>query len=137
VAGVRSLVRHLPFATLHRRSLTPLCHAGHLDPETLDTYVDWMAGPDGSRWLLRFFADYRTSPRPELRARLAEITCPTAVIWGRKDPYLAPGIATDLAANIPQAELTMLSDAGHWLLDEQPQTTTKALQHLLTRRPRP
>ncbi|CAM5229017.1 alpha/beta fold hydrolase [Streptomyces fumanus] len=132
---LRSLARRLPFAGLHRRSLAPLLHAGHLDPATLSAYVDWMNTPGGSRWLLRFFADYRTSPRPELRARLTGITCPTAVIWGRKDPYLAPRIATELAAHIPQAELTMLSDAGHWLLDEQPETTTKALQHLLTRRP--
>ncbi|MGV9285306.1 alpha/beta fold hydrolase [Streptomyces sp. NPDC003730] len=123
----------LPFAALHRRSLAPLVRAGHLDARVLDGYVGWMATPEGRRWVLHYFADYRTPARPELRPRLRDIGCPTAVVWGRKDPYLSPAIATELAASVPGAELTLLDDAGHWVMDERPDDVSAALRRLLER----
>ncbi|MGP2439704.1 alpha/beta fold hydrolase [Streptomyces sp. JW3] len=132
---LRAAARRLPFTALHRRAFTPLLRSGHLDPATLRTYVDWMDTPEGRRGLLHFFSDYRTAPRPELRRRLGEISCPTAVVWGREDPYLGPAIATELAAHVPGADLTMLDDTGHWLMEERPEETTAALTHLLARNP--
>ncbi|WP_251074885.1 alpha/beta fold hydrolase [Streptomyces sp. ISL-12] len=133
VPALRSVARHLPFAALHRLALTPLRRAGHLDEATLATYTDWMRTAEGRRRLLHFFADYRTATRPGLRRRLGEITCPTAIVWGREDTYLSPAIATELAARIPRADLTMLHGTGHWLLDERPGETTAALNRLLAR----
>ncbi|MGV9590832.1 alpha/beta fold hydrolase [Streptomyces tendae] len=124
---------HLPYVALHRRSFAPLVRAGHLDAHLLDGYVDWMATPEGRRWLLHYFGDYRTPARPELRRRLRDIICPTAVVWGRTDPYLSPAIAAELAGTVPRAELTMLDDAGHWLMDERPAAVTRALGRLLER----
>ncbi|MER6167561.1 alpha/beta fold hydrolase [Streptomyces violaceorubidus] len=125
----------LPYAALHRRSFAPLVRAGHLDARVLDGYLDWMAAPEGRRWLLHYFGDYRTPARPELRRRLRDITCPTAVVWGRADPYLSPAIATGLAGAVSGAELTMLDDAGHWVMDERPSAVTEALGRLLERTP--
>ncbi|MFI1754245.1 alpha/beta fold hydrolase [Streptomyces sp. NPDC020571] len=130
---LRRPARHLPYATLHRRALAPLVRAGHLDARVLDGYVGWMATPEGRRWLLHYFGDYRTPARPGLRRRLRDITCPTAVVWGRADPYLSPAIATELAGSVPRAELTMLDDAGHWVMDERPAAVTEALGRLLER----
>ncbi|CAM5668650.1 alpha/beta fold hydrolase [Streptomyces violaceorubidus] len=130
---LRRPARHLPYAALHRRSFAPLVRAGHLDARVLDGYVGWMATPEGRRWLLHYFAEYRTPVRPELRRRLRGITCPTAVVWGRADPYLSPAIATELAGSVPRAELTMLEDAGHWVMDERPAVVTDALSRLLER----
>jgi pimeloyl-ACP methyl ester carboxylesterase len=130
---LRRPARHLPYAALHRRALAPLVRAGHLDPHVLDGYVGWMAQPEGRRWLLHYFGDYRTPARPELRRRLRDIGCPTAVVWGRADPYLSPAIATELAGSVPRAELTMLDDAGHWVMDERPAAVTEALGRLLER----
>ncbi|MFH8440805.1 alpha/beta fold hydrolase [Streptomyces sp. NPDC018026] len=125
--------RHLPYAALHRRFLAPLVRAGHLDAHVLDGYLDWMAAPEGRRWLLHYFGQYRTPARPGLRRGLSGITCPTAVVWGRADPYLSPAIATELAGSVPRAELTMLDDAGHWVMDERPAAVTRALGRLLER----
>ncbi|WP_320782218.1 alpha/beta fold hydrolase [Streptomyces sp. CRN 30] len=130
---LRALARSFPFAALHRHFLMPLVRAGHLDAATLATYVDWMDTPEGRRRLLHFFADYRPAPRPEIRRHLGLVECPTAVVWGRRDTYLHPEIATELAARVPHAELTMLDDAGHWLLDERPAESTAALLRLLDR----
>ncbi|MFD6191743.1 alpha/beta fold hydrolase [Streptomyces sp. NPDC060275] len=130
---LRRPARHLPYAALHRRSFAPLVRAGHLDAHVLDGYVDWMAEPEGRRWLLHYFGEYRTPARAELRRALPGITCPTAVVWGRADPYLSQAIATELAGSVPRAELTMLDDAGHWVMDERPAAVTRALGRLLER----
>ncbi|MFG2679081.1 alpha/beta fold hydrolase [Streptomyces sp. NPDC048392] len=130
---LRRPAMRLPYAALHRRSFAPLVRAGHLDAHVLDGYVGWMATAEGRRWLLHYFGDYRTPPRPELRRRLGEIPCPTAVVWGRADPYLSPAIAAGLAEAVPRAELTMLDDAGHWVMDERPAAVTAALGRLLER----
>ncbi|MFG2321057.1 alpha/beta fold hydrolase [Streptomyces sp. NPDC048568] len=135
--ALRPAALRLPYAALHRRTFAPLVRAGHLDARLLDGYVDWMDTPEGRRWLLHYFGDYRTPPRPELRRRLGAVTCPTAVVWGRADPYLSPDIATGLAAAVPRAELTMLDDAGHWVMDERPADVTAALLRLLERPERP
>ncbi|MFJ8191366.1 alpha/beta fold hydrolase [Streptomyces sp. NPDC096094] len=133
VPALRPAAMRLPYAAIHRRTLAPLVRAGHLDTGILDGYVDWMDTPEGRRWLLHYFGDYRTPPRPELRRRLQEISCPTAVIWGRADRYLRPAIATELAGAIPDAELTMLDGTGHWVMDERPAEVTAALSRLLSR----
>ncbi|WP_395570921.1 alpha/beta fold hydrolase [Streptomyces sp. BK79] len=131
--ALRPAATRVPYAALHRRALVPLVRAGHLDAELLHTYVDWMDTAQGRGWLLHYFRDYRTRVRPELRRRLRDIACPTAVVWGREDPYLSPTIATELAASVPGAELTMLDGTGHWVMDERPAEVTAALERLLSR----
>jgi cis-3-alkyl-4-acyloxetan-2-one decarboxylase len=132
--AIRSLMARLPHEQIHRRSLRRELARGIIDQRSLDSYVGWMSGdPAGGRWLMRFFADYRVAPHAELRAGLGGISCPTAIVWGRRDPYLAPLIAEELAACIPGAELTMFDDAGHFVMEERPEETMSALTRLLAR----
>jgi pimeloyl-ACP methyl ester carboxylesterase len=131
--AVRSLAARLPLAAVHRRALAPLVRRGYLDDELLSEYVDWMDTAEGRRWLLHYFSHYRVAARPELRRRLGDITCPTAVIWGRADTYLSPAIALELARHIPNAELTMLDNTGHWVMEEQPAQVTAVLRDWLAR----
>ncbi|MFE0818268.1 alpha/beta fold hydrolase [Streptomyces sp. NPDC058847] len=130
---LRPAALRLPCAAIHRRTLAPLVRAGHLTPDLLRGYLDWMDTPEGRRWLLHYFADYRTPSRPGLRRDLAAVACPTAVVWGRADQYLSPAIATELAGTIPGAELTMLPGTGHWVMEERPAEVTTALLRLLSR----
>ncbi|MER6348089.1 alpha/beta fold hydrolase [Streptomyces sp. NPDC001595] len=131
--GLRTLAERFPFGAQHRRSLGPLVDRGYLDEEVLEDYVGWMDTAEGRRWLLHYFADYRVEVRPELRRRLGDIGCPTAVVWGRDDAYLSPSIALELARDIPGAELTMFDDAGHWVMDERPAQVSAALRTWLSR----
>jgi pimeloyl-ACP methyl ester carboxylesterase len=131
--GLRRLAARLPLEAINRRGMAALIRDGILDAALLDNYVSWMGDRHGARWLLHFFADYSVRRRPELRDGLPRICCPTAVIWGRKDAYLSTAIAEELSRNIPRAELTMLDDAGHFVMEQRPAAVNDALVRLLKR----
>ncbi|MFM8560848.1 MAG: alpha/beta fold hydrolase [Solirubrobacterales bacterium] len=61
---------------------------------------------------------YRTSPPARLEqagSRLGEITCPALVVWGDRDPYIAPHFADLYAGALGgPVEVLHLEDAGHW-----------------------
>lgn len=131
--GLRSLAARLPLAAINRRGMAALVRDGTVDPGLLDNYVGWMADREGARWLLHYFADYSVRRRPGLRDGLPRIGCPTGVIWGRRDAYLACAIAEEMANKIPNAELTLIDDAGHFVMEERPSTVNDALLRLLER----
>lgn len=113
---------------MNRRALRGLVRGGAIEPEVLDRYLAWISEPDGARWLVHFFGEYRVGERPEL----GEVACPTAIVWGTRDPYLRTEIAEELAARIPNAELSPI-DAGHFVMEEEPSAVLGALKRLLDR----
>ncbi|MBW4095882.1 MAG: alpha/beta fold hydrolase [Acidobacteria bacterium] len=69
--------------------------------------------------------------RRDLTALLPTITCPTAIIHGSGDRYLPAELAQESAKAIPQATLTLVPDAGHFVFYEQPEAVAVALTRLL------
>lgn len=81
-------------------------------------------GPDhpdleywAARWVTEGAARYRVAydalfGRPDLRARLAGLACPTLVLRGDGDPWVGPEGAAELAGSIPGAALVTI-DGGH------------------------
>jgi len=130
---LRSLAAALPLAAFHRRALAPLERKGVVDRELIESYLAPMRTRPGRRWLLHFFGEYGIAPRPELRDRLAEIGCPTAIVWGRRDQYIALETPLELAREIPGAELTLIDEAGHFVPEERPERVNRALLELLGR----
>ncbi|MBI5310982.1 MAG: alpha/beta hydrolase [Actinobacteria bacterium] len=60
---------------------------------------------------------YRSAPPGALELAgswLSTITAPTLVLWGERDPYIPVRFAEAYAAHLPNAELRLLADAGHW-----------------------
>ncbi len=52
--------------------------------------------------------------------RLAEIACPTLVVAGRHDVFCSVPQLTRIARRIPQAELVVFEDSGHFMWIEEP-----------------
>ena len=66
---------------------------------------------------------YRTSPESKLAEagrELREIECPALVVWGDRDPYIAPRFGDGYAAALGDARVVHLSDAGHWAWMDRP-----------------
>lgn len=51
---------------------------------------------------------------PILEQRLASIRVPVLITWGGKDPFVPPSNAEKLHELIPNSELTIFEDAGHF-----------------------
>jgi pimeloyl-ACP methyl ester carboxylesterase len=65
--------------------------------------------------------------RPDARAVLQGIHCPTLVLCGRQDAWSPLSQHEEIAASIPQSKLAIVDDCGHMSPVEQPAVVTKWL----------
>ena len=126
-------VRRLPLRRLHHAALHPYRELHCFDEALEEEYLGWMDTPLGRRTFVEFFANYHVPAVPELAAGLGRIGCPTAVIWGDRDRYIPFTTARELAERIPDATLTRLTGADHYVMEERPDEVTAALLELLAR----
>lgn len=69
--------------------------------------------------------------RPDSTPLLPSITVPALVVVGDEDVLTPPALSTVIAARLPQAELVVLSQAGHLASLEQPEAFNAALLRFL------
>lgn len=65
--------------------------------------------------------------RPDARAVLGDIVCPTLVVTGRHDSWAPVAQHEDIAARIPVSRLEIVEDAGHMSTVERPGAINAAL----------
>jgi pimeloyl-ACP methyl ester carboxylesterase len=73
---------------------------------------------------------YRDADPPKLAdagAGLAAISCPALVIWGEREPYLPVELARRYAELLPDAEVDLRPDAGHWPWLDDPSVVDRVL----------
>jgi pimeloyl-ACP methyl ester carboxylesterase len=69
--------------------------------------------------------------RADHRALLAKLDIPTLVLCGRTDQVTPLELSQEAAALIPNAQLVIVDQAGHWAPLEQPQIVSAELRRLL------
>ena len=103
-------------------------HPAAITADVADLYrAPWVESPAARR----LFSQVMSLPPARLtepRESLRRITVPTLVLWGEKDRALPARIAHQLQGDIPNAELVIVPDCGHFLQEEQPQLV---VEHLL------
>ena len=65
--------------------------------------------------------------RPDARAVLPGIRCPTLVLCGKQDVWSPVPPHEEIAAAIPRSKLVIIDDCGHMSPVEQPGAVTKWL----------
>lgn len=70
--------------------------------------------------------------RPDSGALLAKLNIPVLILAGEQDQIIAPERAKAMAAAISKATLTLIANAGHMPMLEQPQATTTAIRDFLS-----
>ena len=128
-----ALARRLPIGAFHRRGLRRYRELGCWGAAEEREYLGWMDEPSGRRWYTEFFSRYHVPVVRELADGLERIRCPTAIIWGERDPYVPFETARELVERIPGATLTRFSDGDHFIMEERPGEVTRALLELLAR----
>ncbi|GAA4779537.1 alpha/beta fold hydrolase [Actinomycetospora chlora] len=85
----------------------------------------------------RFRADRAAAGAPgvpeDLGDRLAHVTAPVHLVWGRHDPFAGPAYAAALADALPRADLTVLHATAHHPQSERPDAVAALVDaHLRT-----
>lgn len=100
---------------------------------SLELYARSFAGLDGRDALLAHVRALRAAETAALAPRLAGLNIPTAIVWGRGDPFLPPSLGERLRGAIPGATLDVLPSACHYVPEDTPAALTAVLSHLLAR----
>ena len=77
--------------------------------------------------------DFLACHRFDVTDRLREIRCPTLVLCGDEDMLTPPKLSRYLGEHIPHAEVHIIPAAGHMVMIEQPEETTRAIQSFVDR----
>ncbi len=94
---------------------------GAMPPEFVDmVWNHWDKGTRDATLALYRHAD------PDRLAQagkdLSQLTCPSLVLWGDRDPYLPTRFAEAYAQALPNADLKIVQGAGHWPWIDRPST---------------
>ncbi len=71
--------------------------------------------------------------RPDARAHLSALRCPTLVMCGDSDQLTPPECSAEIAQRVPGAELATVARCGHMLTMEQPEVVNAILKAWLER----
>ncbi|HEY7233011.1 MAG TPA: alpha/beta hydrolase [Gemmatimonadaceae bacterium] len=130
------LTRHLP-ATLLLSALRSDLQRGYLDHDrglrSIELYVRPFASADGRDAFMEHLLALDSADTIAVAQRLKEIVAPTAIIWGRHDPFLSPDIARRLQSAIQGATLEVVQSASHFLPECAPASVGDAISELLIR----
>lgn len=70
---------------------------------------------------------------PHYQAYLRQQRPPTLILWGPRDGYMPEGAARAYLRDLPQAELHLFEDGGHWLLETHLQEVAVLVRDFLER----
>jgi pimeloyl-ACP methyl ester carboxylesterase len=116
------------FARALRRNAV---HPEVFSDDDVDAYYAAAGSPESRRAILAgykaFFRNRRTRERDVGTVRLE---CPALIIWGTKEWALGDDGWKRIQADLPHADVQIL-DAGHFVMEEQPDVVAKLLEDLL------
>lgn len=66
-----------------------------------------------------------------IHERLPRLEVPVLLLWGMRDPVFQPVFVDQWRELLPQAEVIELADASHFLVEDQPEAVTDAIERFL------
>lgn len=124
-----NLVERGNFQGMTRKLLPWFVHEDRVDDEKLMSIIKKSAQDVGNEAFIR--QQTAIMGRPDSRADLARIACPTLVLCGRQDRMTPPALHDEMAAEIPGARLVVVEDCGHLAPLEQPHAVSAVLRYWL------
>ena len=115
------------FRGLSTKALGNALHPSRQHDEQLIDALQQMALRMGEAAFLNQLAIVRKDDRPEL----ADITCPTLVVWSRQDALRSLEEALELKDAIANARLEIIEDCGHLSTMERPDEVNQAMREWL------
>ena len=107
---------------------------GVVEPDDeLAPYLQPWQGVDGQRAFYRQIVQYDERYTDEVQSRLAEIRCPTLVLWGEEDRWLPIEQGRRLSSLIPSAKFKSVPGSGHLMPIDAPEAVISGVDGFLDR----
>jgi pimeloyl-ACP methyl ester carboxylesterase len=104
--------------------------------EVLEAYLEPITGAIGQpSFFLHQVSHYDSRYTEGITDSLNAINVPVQIIWGTEDRWQPVCLAHRLAKDIPGARLHLVPDAGHFLMEDAPETVAELVSHFV-REPR-
>lgn len=107
---------HLRTATIH-----PL--AG----EAFEAYLSQWRGEEGQAAYLRKDEQLAERDTKALEPLLASVEVPVRILWGSEDAWLDSELGQRLQLEIPCSDLEVVPGAGHFVMEDAPETVARSL----------
>jgi len=99
--------------------------------EILDQIILPWTGPDGKAAFYRQIAQADSSYTDEVQPLYGQITRPVLILWGREDTWIPLERGEILDTLIPGSRFHVIPDAGHLVIEEQPDGLIKKIRPFL------
>ena len=130
------LTRHLPATWLLSILRSDLVR-GYQDHDrgarSIELYVRPFASVEGRDAFMEHLLALDSSETAALERRLRDIVAPTAIIWGRYDPFLPIALGRRLQVAISGSTLDVVPNGSHFTPEDAPARVGDALRALLAR----
>ena len=113
--------------------LSTVHNQDRLRAESLEVYIDYISGPVGQGSFFQHqVKHYDPKHTAELSERLGELgKLPVQIIWGENDAWQLVEWAYKLHAAIPGSLLQVLSECGHFAMEDKPETISDLVSDFL------
>ena len=116
---VQTLTRQLEMAVFNKSLMTG---------ELLQHYLAPIVGVVGQPTFYQHqIAHYDARYTEDFAQRLPELRLPVQILWGENDEWQPASYAYRLQSNIPGARLQVIPQAGHFLMEDAPETVAQQL----------
>jgi pimeloyl-ACP methyl ester carboxylesterase len=106
-----------------------------LSEQEMARYLEPWLGEVGQPAFYRQIAQMDDRYTDEIQDRYAEMRCPVTILWGEHDAWVPVEMGRRLAERIPGATFRTVSEAGHLLPEDSPETVVATVLDVLARRP--
>jgi pimeloyl-ACP methyl ester carboxylesterase len=127
------LAQAVTFEGLREEILGEVEVADRISPDLW--HLAWPLMREHREIMIGFFAEIADSVRrfPQYQAYLREHRPPTQIVWGPQDGYMPAESARAYLADVPDAELHLFEDGGHWLLETHLDQVVARIRPFLSR----
>ena len=106
------------------RSLVATSRPGTFSPADLLQYRSAWAQPGALRAMINWYRALMRDPRS---FRVGQVEVPTRILWGKKDAFLHPSLASMSERKCTRSEVIWFEGATHWLHLEEADAVNSAL----------
>ncbi len=100
-----------------------------IDEETFAAYFTRWRGENGQAAYLQKVAQFDERYTNEFEPLLSSMQTPVRIVWGEQDVWLNPAFAWRLHELLPNSDLKLIPEAGHFVMEDAPQEVARELRN--------